>query len=92
LLVFLLFGLRAAKLLTDHPLSWRGCRKTDVAHNCPKKKNGQTLQALPATKTTAAIIAKPDTIIFAETWLEILTDYIRLKTKEQGEVTAATSK
>jgi hypothetical protein len=41
---------------------------------------------------TAAIIAKPDTLNITESLLEILTDYIRLKTKEQGEATAATAK
>jgi hypothetical protein len=40
------------------------------------------------TSTSKAIVAKPDTLLFAESLLEIITDYIRLKTKEQGEAAA----
>ena len=57
------------------PLEIKEGRKTDQPHNCTKKKNGNghTLEAA----------AKPDTLKFAESLLDILQDYIRLKTKEQ---------
>ena len=64
------------------PLEIKEGRKTDVAHNCPKKKNGQTLTNIEETVQPA------DTLKVAESLLEILTDYIRLKTKEQGAVAA----
>lgn len=73
------------------PLEIKGGMKTDQPHNCPKKKNGNTLPTT-TTETTAAIVAKPDTLKIAESLLEILTDYIRLKTKEQQAQVAAAAK
>jgi hypothetical protein len=64
------------------PLEIKEGRKTDTAHNCPKRNNGSTLDAA-ATTTPAIIIAKPESLQFAETLIEILTDYVRLKLKEQ---------
>jgi hypothetical protein len=59
-----------------------GC-KTDVAHNCPKRANGSTLDSTnTAVTTTAAIIAKPEMLWFAETLSQILQDYVRLKKQE----------
>ena len=65
------------------PLEIKKGRKTDVAHNCPKRNNGSgTLDAAAAT-TTKAIIARPESLGFAETLIEILQDYLRLKLNEQ---------
>jgi hypothetical protein len=76
------------------PLEIKEGRKTDVAHNCSRRNNGSTLDVatttagtiptIPAgTTTTAAVIAKPDSLEFAETLIEIL-QYVRLKLKEQA--------
>jgi hypothetical protein len=69
------------------PLEIKEGRRTDTVHNCPKKKNGHTLQEAAATATATI---KPDTLKFAESLLDIVQDYIRLKTKEL-ETAAATT-
>jgi hypothetical protein len=67
------------------PLEIKEGRKTDVAHNCPRRHNGSTLDATDTT-TTKAIVAKPkpEPLAFAETLLDILEDYVRLKRQELG--------
>jgi hypothetical protein len=66
------------------PLEMKEGRRTDVAHNCPKRNgngsSGGTLDVAPAT--TAAIIVKPESLQFAETLSQILQDYVRLKKQE----------
>ncbi len=62
------------------PLEIKEGRKTDVAHNCPKRNSG----TLDVAATTAAIIVKPESLAFAETLSQILQDYVRLKRQEMG--------
>ena|SRR5215217_1447987 len=62
------------------PLEIKEGRRTDQSHNCPNKKNGHTLPT--STESTTAIVAEPNTLKFAESLLELTSDYIRLKTKE----------
>jgi hypothetical protein len=77
------------------PLEIKEGRKTDVAHNCPKRNisssNGSTLDnnntTETTTTTTAAIIVKPEMLQFAETLSQILQDYVRLKKSELVVVT-----
>jgi hypothetical protein len=68
------------------PLEMKERRKTDVAHNCPKRNSssGGTLDstATTATNTTAAIIVKPELLKTAEGFVLLLQDYIRLKNQE----------
>jgi hypothetical protein len=66
------------------PLEIKEGRRTDVAHNCPKRSNGSTLDTSAATTTTPAIITTSDSLNleFAETLIEILQDYVKLKLKE----------
>jgi hypothetical protein len=71
------------------PLEMKEGRRTDVAHNCPKRNGGTLDAAAPtATATTAAIIVKPESLQleFAETLSQILQEYVRLKKQELGVV------
>jgi hypothetical protein len=63
------------------PLEIKEGRKTDVAHNCPRRHNGSTADN-PAATTTKAIIVKPQALETAEVLIEILEDYVRLKRSE----------
>ena len=58
------------------PLEIKEGRRTDVAHNCPKKKNGNghTLEATTEPKL--------ESLKFAQSLFEVLQEYLRLKTKE----------
>jgi hypothetical protein len=68
------------------PLEIKEGRKTDVAHDCPKRNtNGGTLDSTTTTTTaTPAVIVKPESLEFAETLSHILQDYVRLKRLELG--------
>jgi hypothetical protein len=61
----------------------KGGRRTDRPQNCHKKKNGNGHNTLP---TTTAILAEAGTLKFAESFLDLISDYIRLKTKELGAI------
>jgi hypothetical protein len=72
------------------PLEMKEGRKTDTAHNCPKRNNGSagTLDNTSTTATattTTAIIVKPELLKTAETLIQILQDYVRLKLNEQRQ-------
>ncbi len=59
------------------PLEIKEGRRTDTAHNCPKKNgNGSN------TLETITSLPKQESIAFAETLCQILHEYIRLKSQE----------
>jgi hypothetical protein len=63
------------------PLEMKEGRRTDVAHNCPKRNgNGSSGGTLDTTTATSAMIVKPESLQFAETLSQILQDYVA-KTK-----------
>ncbi len=64
------------------PLEIKEGRKTDVAHNCPKRNNSSSGTLDNNATTTKAIIAKPQALETAEALIEILEDYVRLKRAE----------
>jgi hypothetical protein len=66
------------------PLEMKGNLRTDMAHNCPKKNVGGTLD----NTMTAAIIVKPELLKTAHGLIELLQDYVRLKRQDA----AATAK
>jgi hypothetical protein len=70
------------------PLEIKEGRKTDVAHNCPKRYDSAgTLDSSSSSSSSRTTTTPADSLKFAESLLEILADYIRLKTKEQGAAT-----
>lgn len=61
------------------PLEIKEGRKTDVAHNCPKRHGGSDTLDNTNTATTPAIVVKPELLKLAESLSEILQEYVKLK-------------
>ena len=57
------------------PLEFKNGLKTDLAHNCPKKKQN----GLTAVSAAAAATTNNTSLSFAESLDQVLQDYIRLK-------------
>ena len=70
------------------PLEIKEGRKTDVAHNCPKRYDSAgTLDSSfsPSSSRTTITSLSADSLKFAEVFREILDDYIRLKRQESAK-------